>query len=141
LLETTGKKGEAARKYRQALAKSDNYAPALNNLAYLSGEGVGNKEEGLRMAMTAFRQEPNNGGILDTLGFLLLKNGRSDEARKTLEKAVSVLPDNPSVHFHLALAYRDLGNKGEAAARLQKALQLGEFPEAREARTLLAGLR
>jgi putative PEP-CTERM system TPR-repeat lipoprotein len=141
LLEMTGKKEEAVRKYRQAMAKAENYVPALNNLAYLCAEGFGTKEEALRLAVTAFKLEPGNGGIMDTLGYALLKNGRKEEARKALEKASALLPDNPTVSYHLALAYRESGDKGQATAKLQKALQSGDFPDAQKARTLLAELK
>jgi len=138
LLEKTGKKEEAVRMYRKALTKSDNYLPALNNLAYLYTEGYGNKKEGLSMALTAYKLEPGNGGFTDTLGYALLKNGRGEEARKVLEKAAAILPDNPTVNFHLALAYRATGDKARAAATLRKALQLGNFPEEPDAKILLA---
>jgi Flp pilus assembly protein TadD len=141
LMEITNQKKEAINKYRQALAKSENYLPALNNLAYLYSEGYGDKKEGLRMAITAFKQEPGNGGVMDTLGYALLKNGRAAEARKVLEKAASILSSNPTVNYHLALACRDSGDKVQAAAALRKALQSGSFPEEKDARILLAQLK
>jgi putative PEP-CTERM system TPR-repeat lipoprotein len=141
LLEITGKKREAVDKYRLSLSKSENYLPALNNLAYLYCEGYGDRKEGLRMAISAFRQEPGNGGVMDTLGYALLKNGRAAEARKVLEKATSILPDNPTVNYHLALACRETGDKVQAATALRNALHNGSFPEERDARTLLAQLK
>lgn len=114
--------------------------PALNNLAYLSSDGYGDKKEGLRMAISAFKQEPGNGGVTDTLGYALLKNGRTSEARKVLEKAASILPNNPTVNYHLALAYRATGDKAREAVTLRKVLQLGDFPEEQEAKILLAHL-
>jgi putative PEP-CTERM system TPR-repeat lipoprotein len=141
LLEMTGKKRVAVDKYRLSLSKSEKYLPALNNLAYLYCEGYGDRKEGLRMAITAFKQEPDNGGVMDTLGYALLKNGRAAEARKVLEKAASILPDNPSVNYHLALAHRETGDKVQAAAALRKALQNVSFPEERDARSLLAQLK
>jgi putative PEP-CTERM system TPR-repeat lipoprotein len=141
LLEMTGKKREAVSKYRQALSKSENYLPALNNLAYLYSEGYGDRKEGLRMAITAFKQEPGNGGVMDTLGYALLKNGRAAEARKVLEKAASNLSDNPTVHYHLALACLESGDKSRAAAALRKALQLGSFQEEKDAKSLLAQMK
>lgn len=93
------------------------------------------------MAFIAFKQEPGNGGVTDTLGYALLKNRRGEEARKVLEKAAEILPNNPTVNFHLALAYRETGNKGQAVATLRKALQLGKFPEEQDAKTLLAQLK
>jgi tetratricopeptide (TPR) repeat protein len=141
LLEMTGMKREAVNKYRQALSKSENYLPALNNLAYLYSDGYGDTKEGLRMAITAFKQDPGNGGVMDTLGYALLKNGRAAEARKVLEKAATILSGNPTVNYHLALACRDSGDKVQAAAALRKALQSGSFPEEKDARTLLAQLK
>jgi FimV-like protein len=78
---------------------------------------------------------------MDTLGYALLKNGRKEDARKTLEKASALLPDNPTVSYHLAIAYRESGDNGQCKAKLQKALQSGDFPEAQKARTLLAELK
>lgn len=141
LLDLMGKKKEAAAKYRAALEKSDTYVPALNNLAYLCADGYGNKEEALRLAISAYRLEPGNAGVMDTLGFALLKNSRRDDAKKVLEKAANLLPNNPTVNYHLGLAYKEVGDKANASRVLQKALSLGEFPDANAAKLLLAELR
>jgi len=141
LLDLTGKKQEAIGKYRAVLEKSESYVPALNNLAYLCASGYGSKEEALRLAISASKREPGNAGLLDTLGFALLKNNRLVDARKVLEKAVSLLPDNPTVAFHLALAYKDLGEKASALKLLQNALTLGEFSDATAAASLAAELK
>jgi len=58
-----------------------------------------------------------------------------------LEKATAILPNNPTVNYHLALAYQATGDKARAAATLRKALQLGNFPEEQGAKTLLAQLK
>lgn len=141
LLDSTGKKKEAIAKYRMVLEKKDNYLPALNNLAYLSASGYGNKEESLRLAVAAYKQEPGNAGILDTLGFVLLKNSRKEDAKKVLEKAAIALPANPTVQYHLALAYKEVGDKAAAQRTLQKALSLGEFPDSAAARQLVSELK
>lgn len=140
LLESGGKKKEAVAKYQQLLQKSDNYVPALNNLAYLYADGYGPRSEALRLAMAALKQEPGNAGIADTYGYALLMNGRKEEARKVLEKVTSALPNNPSIRFHLALAYNETGDRQKAVAALNEALKRGEFPEATRARKLLAEL-
>jgi putative PEP-CTERM system TPR-repeat lipoprotein len=141
LLDLMGKKKEAMGKYRAALEKSDTYVPALNNLAYLCADGYGAKEEALRLAISAYKLEPGNAGVMDTLGYALLKNRRIDDAKKVLEKAVNMLPNNPTVSYHLGLAYKEAGDKSNAARMLQKALALGNFPEANADRTLLAQLK
>jgi tetratricopeptide (TPR) repeat protein len=141
LFDQAGKKKEAIDKYRIVLEKSDTYVPALNNLAYLCASGYGSKEEALRLAITAFKREPGNAGVMDTLGFALLKNGRLADARKVLEIAVNLLPDNPTVAYHLALTYQESGDKANALKMLQKALSLGEFAEAKTAASLAADMK
>ncbi|MBV5341909.1 MAG: PEP-CTERM system TPR-repeat protein PrsT [Deltaproteobacteria bacterium] len=141
LLDQSGKKKEAVSKYRTVLEKSNNYVPALNNLAYLCASGYGSKEEALRLAITAFKREAGNAGIMDTLGFALLKNNRLEDAKKVLEKAVSMLPDNPTVTYHLALAYKESGDKPNALKTLQKALKQGDFADAKAAALLVAELK
>jgi len=141
LLEGMGKKNEAIKKYRELVDKSDQYLPALNNLAYLYADGYGSKEDALRLAMTAYKLEPGNAGVMDTLGYALLKNNRKEEAKKILEKAVNLLPANPTVAYHLALAYKESGDKVNALAMLNKAVTQGDFPEAKLAASLLTELK
>ncbi len=141
LLDLTGKKKEALAKYRNALEKAPTYTPALNNLAYLYADGYGNKEEALRMAVSAYKQEPANAGLMDTLGYALLKNNRKDDAKKVLEQAVKLLPDNPTVTYHLALAYKESGDRKKASETVQKSLASGNFPDAVAARALQSELK
>lgn len=141
LLEKNGKKKEAVSKYKAILEKSHSFVPALNNLAYLYADGYGSKEESLRLAISAFKQEPGNAGIMDTLGYALLKNSRKDDARKVLEKAVTLLPKDPTVSYHLALAYKEVGDRPRALQTIQNSLAQGDFPDAGAARALLAELK
>jgi tetratricopeptide (TPR) repeat protein len=141
LLETIGKKKEAIAKYRVVLMKSENYVPALNNLAYLYVDGYGSPKEGLRLAFNGFKQDPGNPAVIDTLGFALLKNGRYADAQKLLEKAVVLLPGNATVAYHLALVYKELGMRDPAVKTLQKSLTLGDFPESAMASKLLIELK
>lgn len=138
--EQVGRKKEAIGLYRLALEKSSNYVPALNNLAYLYVDGFGSKQDALRLALTAFKLEPRSAGVMDTLGYVLLKNGRVEEAKQLLEKAAGALPNNATVNYHLAMAYREAGEKPNAVRSLQKCMTLGPFPEQAPASRLLAEL-
>lgn len=140
LLERIGDKKEAAKKYLNALTIANNYMPALNNLAILYADGYGNKHDAIRLAEAALALQPDNPGVMDTLGYALLKNGRIEEARSTLEKAARILPYNPAVNYHLALAYKESGNKERAVSMLQKALRSADFTEAPQAKILLTEL-
>lgn len=137
LLDQTGRKKEAVAVYRLILEKTETFAPALNNLAYLSAEGYGSPEEALRLALDAFKLEPGNAGVMDTVGYALLKNGRKADALKMLERAVSLLPNEPAVRYHLALAYKETGDRIRAEQSLQKSLALGGGADTAAVRSLL----
>jgi tetratricopeptide (TPR) repeat protein len=70
------------------------------------------------------------------LGQALLRLGRVEPASRALEQVLVTSPDDPSVRFHLARAYRRMGRLGEAAA-LARALA-EEVPADRGTHLLLA---
>jgi len=139
--EAMGKKTEAVKKYQEVLAKDENNVPALNNLAYMYIEGSGSKEAALEMAIRAYKLIPKKPDVVDTVGYVLLKCGRKNDALKVLKNAEEQMPDNPTINYHLALAYNETGNKGLAIASLQKAMKEGAFQDAKDASALLAKLK
>jgi len=141
-LEAMGNRKGAVKKYRTALLHSENYAVALNNLAYLYLEGYGGSmAEGLQLVERAVVLEPENPGILDTLGYALFKNSRFQEARVKLEKAVALQPGDPTINYHLALVHRASGDTNSAVARLQIALRSDSFTGIKQAKDLLRELK
>ena len=139
-LEALGRKKEAVRKYRNALALANDYAAALNNLSFLYADGYGSKEEALRLAERAITLDPGNPGIMDTVGYALLLNGRHREARDYLERALILLPADPTVNYHLALLHKATGEKKLAVERLHAALRTENFTGVQQAKSLLAEL-
>lgn len=140
LLHRRGSRKEALAAYTRALALSDSHVPTLNNIAYLYAEDDRELQKALQFALQAYIASPADGSVLDTLGFVLLKHKRADEAVAVLSRAVKHRPDAPSAYYHLALAYRDQGNRSLSADALRKALEFKKFPEARAARLLLADM-
>ena len=104
LYDLMGRKEDSVKKYRQVLEVAKNYVPALNNLAYLSAEGYGSREEALKLALRAYRSAYLNGSVMDTLGYVIIKNEKADDVGKSREKAVLHHPANPTRRYHLALA-------------------------------------
>lgn len=141
LLEATGKKQEAAARYRAILGHNSRFLPALNNLAYLSADGYGSKEEALKLAMAAFRQEPGNASVMDTVGYALYRNGRGADAVQVLTRAASLMPRDPTVRYHLGLAYNQAGDRNKSKQALKESLALGDYPDKKAAQTLLAQLQ
>ncbi|OEU74690.1 MAG: hypothetical protein BA874_08805 [Desulfuromonadales bacterium C00003068] len=136
-----GDKRKAVDLYRESLAKAENYTAALNNLAYLYADNYGSPEEGLLLAIKAFRNEPGNPGILDTLGLALLKNQRYEEAVNVLNKAVVMLPKVAMIHLHHGQALLGAGQTDEACDALQQAADLGFGPEVDQAQQLLKDIQ
>ncbi len=139
--DSLGNKRKAVDLYREILEKDQGYTPALNNLAYLYADNYGSYEESLALAMKAFRNEPTNPGIMDTLGYSLLKNGRTDEALKTLDQAASMLPKVPAVRLHLAQAQMATGRLAEATESLELVVGMGAGAEQDRARQLLKEMK
>ena len=134
--ELSGNKKDAVNRYREALARDNNLVLALNNLAYLYADGYGSKSEALRLANAAYMLQPGNVGILDTLGFALLKNGKAADAVKIYEKITATMPDNGTFIYHYSLALKANGERVKALEKIQVALRSRDFPESALARQL-----
>ncbi len=137
IYDKIGKKKRALEYYEEVLKKNRNHTPTLNNLAYLYAVNYGEFEKAVDLAMRAYRNEPGNPYVLDTLGFVLLKQGKNKEASTLLDKANTLLPGTPSIEYHIALAALNAGEKERAVEYLRKALASKDFPEKEEAKNLL----
>jgi len=109
LLDAQGNKRKAEELYQATLALDNDYAPALNNLAYLQMDVHGNHKEALQLAVRAFRAMPEEAAVLDTLGYALLKNGQAEKAVTFLEKAARLRPNDATIKTHLEQAQKAAG--------------------------------
>jgi len=90
---------------RRVLEIDSNHVQALNFLAYTYAEQSRNLEEAEKMARRALTLQPNDGYILDTLGWVLFKRGQIPEAIKALEAAHRAQPKESIIAEHLGDAY------------------------------------
>lgn len=141
VLHALGREEEAAVSYKKVLRLSRNHVPALNSLAYIYAQGDTDLETALLLAARAYMTAPSDGPVLDTFGFVLFKNGRVRAAADILKRAVAIMPEDPTVRYHLSLAYKGLGEKRLAVEHLERALRSGEFTESEQARSLLVKLK
>ena len=137
LQDRLGNSKAARHSYEKAIAINQNFVPALNNMAYLLAVSDDDAYEALSLILRAYRLAPGESGVLDTLGVVLLKNGRAGEAVHALTRAQMLAADNPTICFHLAQAYMELDRPDKAQSELERALEFGSFPEAAECQTLL----
>ncbi len=128
---------DSAKLHYEAMLPTDDPV-VLNNLALIyQAEGDG---RALELARQAHAAAPDNPNIEDTLGWILVDQGEVFEGRELLRSSARARPDDPSVQYHLAVAHHKSGDAGAARRALERALSLGNFPEARAARELLESL-
>lgn len=111
VFDVRGDKLKAKDLYKSALALDNDYAPALNNLAYLQMEVYGDHKDALQLAIRAFRVQPEDAAVLDTLGYALLKNGQAEKAVAFLEKAARLRPNDATIKAHLEQARKAAGKE------------------------------
>jgi tetratricopeptide (TPR) repeat protein len=79
------------------------------------------------MAMLAFSniavEKGNFATSHNSLGILLKRDGKVQEAVKEYQKAIEVAPAYPSPYYNLGILYRDGGEQGLAAQYFKKALE------------------
>ncbi len=86
----------------------------LNYLGYSWVDKGGHLDAGMDMIRHAVEQRPDDGYIVDSLGWAYYRTGNYDEAVKNLERAVLLKPDDPTINDHLGDAYWQVGRKLEA---------------------------
>ncbi|MGA2712355.1 MAG: tetratricopeptide repeat protein [Bryobacteraceae bacterium] len=122
LYETQSKK-DVARKYYELSIKTDpNNAFALNNLAYLISESNGDLNQALTYAERAKQRLPGHPEVNDTLGWIYLKKNLTDNAIETFRTLVVQAPQNPTYHYHYAMALMQKGDRETAKKECQSAL-------------------
>ncbi len=137
IYQETGNIKKAISAYDEALSYSSRHFPSLNNLAYIYANNPNTLKKALVLASRAYILAPYKPEIQDTLGYVLLKNGEAEKAKKLFEKASQLLPDNPSILYHLGIAYFKTGEKNRAIEVLNRALKKKHFPEYSDAKKLL----
>lgn len=95
-----------------------------NDLGYLWAERDKNLERAEAMTRKAVSQEPENGSYLDSLGWVLFKRGKLDEAIANLEKAARLKRSDATILDHLGDAYYRQGKTREARESWEAAEEL-----------------
>ena len=106
---------------RRALALEPDQPMVLNYLGYSMVEKKINLLEAMEMVRKAVELKPNDGYIVDSLGWAHYQLGEYDEAVKQLERAVELKPADPVIADHLGDAYWRVGRQLEARFQWQHA--------------------
>jgi tetratricopeptide (TPR) repeat protein len=120
--ERAGRWANAEPDFRKALRFQPEQAAVLNYLGYSLIEKRINLSEAFEMVEKAVSLRPNDGYIVDSLGWGHYQLGRYDEAAKLLERAAGLRPEDPVINDHLGDALWRVGRKLEAKFQWQYAL-------------------
>lgn len=112
-----------------ALKLSPEQPYVLNYLGFSWADMGRNLPEARAMIEKAVAQRPNDGAIVDSLGWVLFRQGQTADAVKTLERAVELDPEDPSINGHLGDAYWSVGRKLEAVYQWRRALNFHPEPD------------
>jgi len=125
----TGPWEKAEADFLKALEVSPDEPLVLNYLGYSWIDRGENLEKALELIRKAVELKPNDGNIVDSLGWALYKLGRYEEAVKELERAVLLRPQNPEINEHLGDAYWRVGRFLEARFQWSHAIAMGADDE------------
>ncbi len=112
-----------------ALSLSPNQPYVLNYLAYtwaLKGEKLG---QAAAMLQQATGLDPNDGAIIDSLGYVKMRQGQSAAAVSLLTQAVELMPNDPEVNAHLGDAFAQAKMPLQAQYQWARALSLNPDPK------------
>ncbi|MDZ7824471.1 MAG: tetratricopeptide repeat protein [Ahrensia sp.] len=108
--------------FKKALELSPNQPDVLNYLGYSWIDMNINLDEGLEMIKKAVEMRPEDGYIIDSLGWAQYRLGNFEEAVVSLEKATDLRPRDPTINDHLGDAYWRVGRRLEAAFQWSQVL-------------------
>lgn len=100
--------------FKRALELRPDQPQVLNYLGYTWVDMGVNLDPALEMIEKAVAAAPNDGYIVDSLGWAFYRLGRYDEAVEALERAVQLRPNDPEINDHLGDAYWRIGRQLEA---------------------------
>ncbi len=120
---------KAEKDFEKALELFPDQPQVLNYLGYSWVDQGVNLDKGLGMIRRAVELRPNDGYIIDSLGWAYYRLGRYEDATKELERAVLLRPEDPTINDHLGDAYWKVDRKLEAGFQWRHARDLKPEPE------------
>ena len=120
LLLRMGELEQSIEQYRHTVKHWPDSSLSLNALGYTLADRTDNYREAEKLIRKAIKLDPENPAIIDSLGWVLFKLGRHEEALVELERAYARF-DDPEVAAHIVEVLAAMGRGEDALAMLDKA--------------------
>lgn len=143
IAQRQGNYAEAEGEFDALLKQDPSNLAARNNLALALAEqdDSAKRSRALDLAQANARQQPNSPEVLSTLGWVLYRMGRLDEAERVLQASVAGGRASADTAYYLAHVFRDRGRLPQVRKLLQAALRTnGPFSFREEAEQWLEEL-
>lgn len=111
---------------KHLLTLQPDHAHALNALGYSLAERNLRLPEARQLITQALKHAPNDPFIMDSLGWVLFRQGELPESLKTLEDAYNIKAD-PEIAAHLSEVLSAMGRQDDARRTLTEAAK--QFPD------------
>lgn len=134
LYERTGREEAAIRELRALMAARPGDATIQNALGYTLADNGMSLEEARSLITAALAQTPDNAAVLDSMGWVLHRQGKHAEALQYLEKARRVGND-PDIALHIGEVQWAMNDKAAARKTWQEGLQ--RYPDSENLRKRL----
>ncbi len=137
--QQVGNTQRATQAYENILAEHPDNVVVLNNLAWMYMSSSLKRSE--ELARKANLLLPNETAVLDTLGWILIKQRKFEEGLNILDTAIEKDPGSADIKYHFAAGLILSGEIKRGGKALQSLLQEhGSFPSRQEAEDLLSTL-
>jgi tetratricopeptide (TPR) repeat protein len=135
-LERSDQWPKAEADLQKALVLNPDQPQVLNYLGYSWVDQGSNLDKAVAMIKTAVDLRPNDGYIVDSLGWAQYRMGNYQDAVDELERAIELKPADPVINDHLGDAYWEVGRKRDALFQWMHSRDLG--PDKEELPKILA---
>lgn len=125
-----GEKEKVVSHMNKVIEMDPNHVQGLNYLAFTYAESNKNLDEAEKLVRRALIIEPNDGYVMDTLGWILYKKGKFQDSVRVLEAAYKNQPNESVIAEHLGDAY----NKNQLSEKARKMYQRAAESETDESK-------
>ncbi len=124
ILDRLGKTSETIDAMKEVLEIDKNHVQALNYLAFTYAEQNMHLDEAESLAKQALASSPDDGFVLDTMGWIQFKRGKPEVAVRYLETAQAKQPQESIIAEHLGDVYFRLQLTQKAKVMYEKAAEI-----------------
>jgi len=133
LLERNGMYQQAISTMEKVLELQPQHAEALNFIGYTWADKKINLNQALEYIKKADEIKPDNGYIIDSLGWVYYRLGEYKKAAKFLNRSLELEPSDPHIYSHLGDVYHALRKYSKALEAYRKAFEMFDDKKLKDA--------